>query len=260
VSKSDRVLLFDIGNSFAKFFMCELQIPAIHLQLRIPTGELKNSLPPLLEQKNFSHLFGTSVVGTPRTVLKQIGANFVEDVPIPFSISYTNPQQLGADRLALFWYAWAAAQPQHDVHKLETPISTTAIHILIDEGTATTIDWFDTVKNKAFPCVIMPGLTSGAKALRVSTDALPCITEQSSEFSFKCRSTEESIRNGLWLQRYAAINWAIDSILATCSPDSALATVCSHTFNSHHLATSVKLHQDRNAVAKGLYSAFIATR
>ncbi len=129
---------------------------------------------------------------------------------VPMETDVNARDRLGRDRLIA---AWQAAQ-LNDGGPL----------VVIDAGTAVTIDWVD--RNRIFQGgMIFPGARSSLELLASKTDALPNLVSQGlgeltnqDDLGFVGKSTESAIRLGVYQSQLAVINAAVNSLELSCGP------------------------------------------
>ena len=126
---------------------------------------------------------------------------------LPLVIDVEFPEKVGIDRLLNAMAANARRQPSQ-------------IAIVIDSGTATTVDLVD---GTGVFCggAILPGFEMGAKALNHYTALLPLIQHHRLHDRVPPpvgRNTTEALESGLYWGHVGAVRQLIDSIRKSCGP------------------------------------------
>ncbi|MDO4461869.1 MAG: type III pantothenate kinase [Bacteroidia bacterium] len=200
-----RVLLIDIGNSSTK--ICWAEGGILGEQMVIPAGE---------EIERKSEIFGASdhsgcTRGAPkehpccsqknRIMISSVSSRLKDMMPmfeeeetyilratdeLPFFINYKTKETLGADRVA----AIAGAIALYGRRNM----------LVVDMGTAITLDYYDGESNTFIGGNISPGVRLRAKSLNDYTSKLPLVDVGS---DYKCekvrlgRETKEAILEGI---------------------------------------------------------------
>jgi type III pantothenate kinase len=193
-SRTTRVLLIDVSNSFTKLSI--LQGGKIGRVTRIATRNLKPS--DLIRLRADRAVIASVVPEVSRMIAASLPCPPVwvdHRVPGGVPVNYPKPSSIGADRLA---NAAAAVS----IGKLPA--------IVVDFGTAVTFDVID-AKGSYHGGVIAPGLPTAASALHERTALLP-LTKVTSIRSYVGKSTAEAIRIGLLLGAVGLVRETVSRI------------------------------------------------
>lgn len=179
------IITIDIGNTKAKYAV-------FHDKNIVET----NVFQP--ESDDLKHLFAkypyinkgiiSSVGGKTKECLKALGKLEVlvlsSATKLPFSLTYKNKNQIGADRLALVAAAYAEKPHQNS--------------LVIDIGTCITYDIL-TAEDQHLPGPISPGINLRFKAMHEHTALLPLCQPTRNELKIVCDNTEECLQSGVQL-------------------------------------------------------------
>lgn len=223
-----KALLLDIGNTNIKLGLADeeriLESFSLPSSRNYTTDSLGLSLVQLLqyageEPARLDIVMASSVVPNINPMLRQACKKYLrkdlvlvpEDLAIPLENRYSEPRQVGADRLV---GAYAARTLHPEAASL----------ICIDYGTATT---FDCVEGNAYlGGLICPGVLSSASALSSRTAKLPVVSLETEDKTPKPgRSTSTSINHG-FIFGFAAMAEGLCARLAAgmAAPNFVLAT------------------------------------
>jgi type III pantothenate kinase len=191
------VIAFDIGNSMTDAGLVNVHTHQVIQKHRFTTKEtvarFENTINQLLHFSDLKSCLVCIACVSPEITksLKSTVATmssrdtvFVHHTDLlPITFGYTNPQQLGTDRIANALGSYAL-YPQKNC-------------LIICSGTAITVDLLS-ASGVHEGGIIMPGVHTQLKSLSVQTSALPEVQPVAST-SFPGRSTEECIQSGVLL-------------------------------------------------------------
>ncbi|MEE9327588.1 MAG: type III pantothenate kinase [Cocleimonas sp.] len=204
-----KTLLIDVGNSSLKWALCDgdtlsAQVP-IQYADKTPIDVFKDILE--LHKSVCDEVMMVTVLGVKfAQQAKELGAQYqfswnnIESIRQLGGITnaYIEPQKLGSDRFV----GMIASQ-----YLVNSSDQTNKAFIVVDSGTATTIDAVDQ-QGKHLGGVILPGLHLCANSLLDNTELLPLFNEASKTFSANCfsKETSQAIASGCLIGLAGAID------------------------------------------------------
>lgn len=194
------LLLFDIGNTSIKVGLADARAVHSTYTLRTDAGQTADSLGLTLltllghadlAVKDIAACVCSSVVSAMTPLLRTACRRFLgaallqvpQDIPVPLHNCYSNPDEVGADRLV---GAYAARRLCPEVASI----------IAVDFGTATT---FDCISGQSYlGGLIFPGVHTAAAALSANAARLPRVSLEVTEPEpVPGRNTAASIQHGI---------------------------------------------------------------
>lgn len=217
-SESSAVLVIDAGNTRVKFAWMEIPagggVPQSRGFSAIPVGaDLPVDL--IREWLQGGTISRAVIAGSNPPEVERVRAAWSLDVPLeglppreklPLVIDVDFPQKVGIDRLLNAIAANVRRQPGQPA-------------IVIDSGTATTIDLIDetgTFRGGA----ILPGFEMSSKALHQYTALLPLVPHHrlhEREPETVGRNTEAAVESGLYWGHVGAVRELVDRLLQVCA-------------------------------------------
>ena len=201
-------LLIDLGNSYCKWAVDsgseELEVSTIHYALKDTIGRVEAVL-QAIKLSGVKQIHAVSVLGQVFEDMLAAQLNAVTDTKIKFyrsqkecfgvTLSYTNQQSYGADR-------YAAVVAAH--HRLSGD------KIVIDCGTATTIDVIDEQGNHAGG-LIMPGIDLMVETLVNKATGIP-MSQANQTIKLLCDNTEDAVYSGCASMMQHGLNGIIQQL------------------------------------------------
>lgn len=181
----NEILTIDIGNTKAKYAVFHDKIIVETNVFQPESDDLKHLLAkyPYINKGIIS-----SVGGKTKECLAQLEnikmLVLSSATKLPFSLTYKNKNQIGADRLALVAAAYAEKPHQNS--------------LVIDIGTCITYDIL-TADDRHIPGPISPGMNLRFKAMHEHTALLPLCTPTRDELKIACDNTIECLQSGVQL-------------------------------------------------------------
>lgn len=181
----NEILTIDIGNTKAKYAV-------FHDKNIVETNyfdPLSDDLTKLLQRHpHINKGIISSVGGKVEECLRQVGRLRVlildSSTKLPFSLTYKEKTQIGADRLALVAAAFAEKPHQNS--------------LVVDIGTCITYDIL-TSDDRHLGGPISPGMNLRFKAMHEHTALLPLCTPTHDELKIICDDTVECLQSGVQL-------------------------------------------------------------
>lgn len=195
---NDMNLIVDVGNTLYKFAVFNGN--ALVQTQRCETDQVVHHIKQLFARyPTLTHCILSSVGSLPTQavdLLEELAHVHVLSYrsKIPFTNTYTTPQTLGSDRIALV-AAGATQFPEKDL-------------LVIDAGSAITYD-FLTADNQYLGGSISPGVAMRYGALHSFTAKLPLL-EKKAAFPLIGKSTESAIHSGVLQGVFTEIDGVID--------------------------------------------------
>jgi len=178
------MLYIDVGNSLIK--VAEFAEGGWNTKVRVPVDKIEEALQWLgMFAQTGEHFRMCSVVGDVADRICSVLGENVDFITLnriaDTSVDYKTPQTLGIDRVLACYGAW------HLSHRTSV--------IVVDAGTATTIDYMDH-QGVFRGGVIAPGITAMENGLRNHAPALPVVDRVRPAF-WPPKSTAEAIQWGI---------------------------------------------------------------
>ena len=200
------IMTIDIGNTCTHLGLITSQDLHCLYRINFKSNQLHSSLIPamnsILEKTDTKHL-SRIIIASGNKYMESDASLLLNNIygpvihfryseKLPIKISYSNPFELGADRIADALYG-NFAYPGSNL-------------IIIDAGTAITADLMLGCDYRGG--VILPGIDTQLSSLRLSTNALPLIASKG-EAPLPGTSTEQCIRAGVLHGIAGALNHII---------------------------------------------------
>ena len=197
---TDQILLFDVGNTSIKVGISSSEVIIAMYTLRTDVAQTSDSfglnLYSLLrhaniDKKDLQSCVCSSVVPDMTPIIRDACERFIgipffqvpKDIAIPLKNCYSNPHEVGADRLVC---GYAARKLISHVPSL----------IVVDFGTATTFDCVS--HNDYLGGIIFPGVHTAASALSAKAAKLPRINLETTDLEpVPGRNTATSMQHGI---------------------------------------------------------------
>ena len=179
------ILTIDIGNSRAKYAVFHDKSIVETCSFEPESDDLKHLLTkyPYINKGILS-----SVGGKTKECLAQLQdinmTVFSSATKLPFTLTYKEKTQIGADRLALVAAAFADKPHQNS--------------LVIDMGTCITYDIL-TADDRHLGGPISPGMNLRFKAMHEHTNLLPLCSPTDDELKIVCDNTKECLQSGVQL-------------------------------------------------------------
>lgn len=172
---------------------------------------------------------------------------------IPINIDYLTRKTLGEDRV---FAAYGALQKFNSEQNSKDSIE---YLIVIDAGTAITCDIVH-IKRKSFlGGAILSGESVLADSLKKMGAQIPAIINDSSEFSFPAKSTNDSIRSGLFAQMSGAISYIIGLFLHSMSLQKENIQIYITGGNRDNIRLEYECKREQYLVNFGLLQSYLYT-
>lgn len=181
-----RLLAVSLGNSAVSFGL--FQGDRLAGSGKVALGELDRLAESLPEGAADAAVLASVAPSRNQTVCEIVRSRFAisplllgRDLAVPIPVLCRDPEQVGVDRLVNGLAAYARVQD--------------AV-IIVDAGTAITVDVVSE-PGEFLGGAIAPGLRTGARALELAAEQLPCVSVARPERAIG-RDTEAAIRAGLY--------------------------------------------------------------